>query len=71
MKNVSKVEIDDIDAGRIGESVKRLLRRCFFITDKFDYLVNDVLIDYAVWSPAKALVRSPRWNADAHLRFAR
>ena len=51
MEDVIEIEIDRIQSGQIGESIKRPAERLFLLPDECYYLVNERFAKHAVRSP--------------------
>jgi len=51
VKDVIEIEIDRIESGQIGESIKRLAERLFLLPDENYYFVNERFAEYAARSP--------------------
>src|SRR5713101_5806657 len=54
-KDVIEIEMDRIERGKIGESIKRPAERFFLLPDEHYYIVNQSFVKYAARSPDKEM----------------
>src|SRR6059058_2996836 len=55
VKDVIEIEIDRIESGQIGESIKRPAQRLFLLPDESYYVINERFAKDAVRAPDKEI----------------